>query len=379
MLLCSQCHKQARTGGFCTACGGALLEVADPPGAAAALEELEEDEEFEDDEELEEDEEFEEDEELEDDEERSSLPEIVEAITDRPPIVVPSSTLRRVGWFLLVNLAIIASLTLVSAGTLLVLAPFALGIGLLLPLIYLLLSKWMAIRSHEVQLIDPEEPADEAEADLYALVAALSQQAGLEKVPAVGWYESDDMNAFATGATRNNSLVAFSSALIEQMDAPGLAAIAAHEVAHIANGDMVTLALVESAVNAIVTVITLPFWLLKLFAFLSDRVSWAEYRAISGLKWLVSTILVFLGSLVVKGFSRRREFAADRLAATLVDRDSMIYALEVLATDEESPPAEQAALAAFKIKSHPAWWDLLSTHPSIERRIAALAALPDDA
>jgi heat shock protein HtpX len=373
MVVCPQCQTRLTSGKFCPDCGTPLIDVGQVPSAGdvaaatqgqagssgASLAGARP-------------------------QQRAYLPSrrgatmsrMMQEIASRERIHVPSGTLKRVGWFLLVNAAIVASLVAVSAGAGLVLVPAALVIGMILPFFYLMISKWSAIRSHQVKIIDPAKPRNQTEADLYALVASISQQAGLERVPEVGWYESADMNAFATGMTRNNSLVAFSSALIAGMDGREIAAVAAHEIAHIANGDMVTLALVQSAVNAIVFVITIPLWLFKVFALFSDKVGWVEYVVISFVKWIVTTILVFLASLVVKGFSRRREFGADRLAATLVDRDAMIRALEVLSGDDVAPPKEQAGLAAFKIKSQPAWWDLFSTHPSVQRRIAALSGLP---
>lgn len=159
------------------------------------------------------------------------------------------------------------------------------------------------------------------------------------------------------------------------MDEEAIAAVAAHEVAHIANGDMITMALVQSVVNVFVYLITIPLTIIEWIAFFSDNVSAAASWVISILRFLTSTFLFFLGSLVVKAFSRRREFKADKLAAQLLRKESMIHALEQLRHEEPVVLKSQKAYAALKINAPSRWLDLFSDHPSLERRIKALQKL----
>lgn len=118
-----------------------------------------------------------------------------------------------------------------------------------------------------------------------------------------------------------------------------------------------------------------PFSLLKALAFFSDEVSFVQYKISCFIKLVVSSICLFLGNLVVKAFSRKREFEADALAAALIDKESMVEALNSLSRSPVSFPKEQGDYAAFKINGTPAWLDIFSTHPSIERRIARLEKL----
>jgi heat shock protein HtpX len=288
------------------------------------------------------------------------------------PIQIKNNFLKRFGWFFMANAAIILSLGLITSGAALSLAPYLLLIGCLFPFISLLFSRWLAKRSHHIEIIDPNQLQNVEEQKLYDLVNKLCQKAGLTKIPEIGIYPSSEINAFATGATKNSSLVAFSSALIEDMDETTIAAIAAHEIAHIANGDMITMALVQSVINSIIYLFTLPLSLIKWFAFFSTQVSAGAYWLIVIAKFICTVILLFLGSLVVKAFSRHREFKADQLAAQLLDQNAMIHALEHLRNEKPLVLKNQQAYAAFKINSPQRWLDIFSTHPSLERRIQRL-------
>lgn len=127
----------------------------------------------------------------------------------------------------------------------------------------LLFSRSIAKRVHGIQLIDPNNLQNEEERSLYELVSSLCKKAGLVKIPEIGLYASQEMNAFATGATKKSSLIAFSTGLVDNMDETAIAAVAAHEIAHISNGDMITLALVQSVINSIIFLITLPLTIIK--------------------------------------------------------------------------------------------------------------------
>ena len=264
------------------------------------------------------------------------------------------------------------SIVVISGGAAAGMVPYVLLIGAIAPFIMLLMSKWLAKRAHDIRLIDPRQFKSKYEENLYWLVDDLRKRAGLEVPLEVGIYESEDMNAFATGANKKNSMVAFSTGLVEGMDEQGVKGVAAHEIAHIANSDMLILTLVQSVVNSVVLLIALPFRALKIATFFSDRASWVDYLLSTIVHVVVTSVLVFLGNIVVKAFSRQREFRADFLAGELVGKPHMIHALQTLQGDTATAPAMQVAYAAFKINSPPSWSDIFSTHPSLERRIAVL-------
>lgn len=272
-------------------------------------------------------------------------------------------------WFALLNGGLI--LTLLWTGPLAVWIPvFGFG-GALLSLVF---AKWLAKRAHQITLIDPSSPATEEQKALHAVVADLAQRAGLPKVPEVGVYESEDMNAFATGATPGSALVAFSSALLERMDQEQIKAVAAHEIAHIANKDMLGMVLLQGVINSIVLVATLPLAGLRWLNGHTDGRSAVIDTALWVTKAAIAMFLTFLGSLVVKAFSRNREYKADAAAAVLLGKDPMISALKTLATDTAEIPVAQRAYAAFKVSGRAQFGEFFSTHPLIEKRVAALEA-----
>ena len=186
------------------------------------------------------------------------------------------STLSQMGIFILVNAAVMATLIVVfPAGALL--APV---FGISGALISLLLSKWLAKRAHHIYVIEPQHFRNDYEAWLYNMVADLSQKAGLPGMPEVGVYDSPDMNAFATGARKSSALVAFSSGLLQKSDQEAITGIAAHEIAHIANGDMIMLTMVQAVVNTLIMLITLPLSVLRFVAFFSESVDWVIFLII---------------------------------------------------------------------------------------------------
>lgn len=281
------------------------------------------------------------------------------------------STLSQAGIFVLVNAGIVATLAVVFPSG----ALFAPVIGISGAVVSLLLSKWLAKRAHNTYIIDPRNFRSEEEKWLYTTVADLSQKAGLPGMPEVGVYDSPDMNAFATGPRKDSALVAFSTGLLQKCDHAAITGIAAHEIAHVANGDMILLTLVQAVVNTLILLITMPLSALRLVALFSDRVDWFIFFLISLLRYAATITLTFLGSLVLFWFSRRREFAADYGAATLAGAGAMIHALSTLGQDPDETPATQSSYAAFKIKSAPRWLDIFSTHPSLQQRIDRLECL----
>ena len=160
------------------------------------------------------------------------------------------------------------------------------------------------------QVIDGRFRTEE-EGQLFRLVESLARRADLPKTPEVWIYDSDDMNAFATGPSRENSMVAFSTGLLQHMDERGVAAVAAHEIAHIASGDMLTLTFVQRVVNAISMVITSRSGWSRIIALFSEKVGVLMYWLISLVTWLFTAVVLFLGNMVVLAFSRKREYAAD--------------------------------------------------------------------
>ena len=233
--------------------------------------------------------------------------------------------------------------------------------------ISLMLSRWMAKRFYRIQIIEPTSAGQYA--GLVNMVHQFAKQAGLPAMPEVGVYESPDVNAFATGPTKGKSLVAFSTGILQHMNKDELEGVAAHEVAHIQNGDMVTMALLQGVVNAFV------MFLARIIAFVvSERVS-EDYRYLArfAITIILDIVIGLLGMMFVAWFSRRREFRADAGSAKLTGREDMIAALQSLQRLKATGPLPQepASMAAFKI-SNPKKASLFATHPPLEARIEAL-------
>lgn len=238
-------------------------------------------------------------------------------------------------------------------------------------IISLFLSKTMAKRSAGVQLI--EQPQSERERWLYDTVADLSQRAGI-KMPEVGIFPSQQPNAFATGWNKNAALVAVSEGLLHSMKENEVRAVLAHEVAHVANGDMVTLTLIQGVVN------TFVLFFSRIIGHVVDRVIFKTQRGYGMGYYVVSfvaqIILGVLATMIVMWFSRYREFRADEGGATYADRQSMIGALEALKRGSEVPDQMPENLAAFGIGSNKksGFRELFSSHPPLDVRIEALKA-----
>ena len=291
----------------------------------------------------------------------------------------------RIGLFLLTNLAIIivASISLRLLGVESILANNGVDLNLSALLIFcavfgfagsfvsLLLSKFMAKRSSGTQLI--EQPQTEQERWLVQTVAELSKKADIG-MPEVGIFPAQQSNAFATGWNRNNALVAVSAGLLQRFSRDEVRAVLAHEIGHVANGDMITLSLVQGVVN------TFVMFAARVIGFFVDRVVLKNNRGL-GLGYWVTTIVAeialgILASTIVMWFSRQREFRADAAGAHLAGRTAMLGALEKLRAETQAHVANEMpdTMAAFGISSG---WKrntskLFMTHPPLEERIQAL-------
>lgn len=237
--------------------------------------------------------------------------------------------------------------------------------------ISLLMSKWMALRSVGGEVI--EQPRNETERWLMQVVTQQSQQVGIT-TPQVAIYHAPDINAFATGARKNASLVAVSTGLLQNMNRDEAEAVIAHELSHVANGDMVTMTLIQGVVNTFVIFISRIIAQVASGFLSSDR----EEEGSNGnplVYFAVATVLelVFgiLASIITMWFSRHREFHADAGSAKLVGREKMIAALERLKTSYE--PQEPGTMAAFCINGkQKSLSDLFMSHPPLDKRIEAL-------
>jgi len=235
-------------------------------------------------------------------------------------------------------------------------------------LISLAISKWSAKRMMGVRVID--QPRNQDEAWLVDTVRRQAQAAGIG-MPEVGIFDSPEMNAFATGARRDNALVAVSSGLLRSMTRREAEAVLGHEVSHVANGDMVTLTLIQGVVNTFVIFIS------RVIGHTVDRVVFRTERGY-GPGYLITVIIAelvlgILATIIVMWFSRYREFRADAGGASLAGRESMIAALERLRARHPGPLPEKMAAFGISGSIGQGLKRLFMTHPPLEERIAALA------
>lgn len=293
----------------------------------------------------------------------------------------------RIGLFLLTNFAI-----LLLAGVVLNLLGFngimeANGVDLNLTallifcglfgfggsIISLLISKWMAKRSMHVQVI--ENPRNETEQWLVNTVADLARDANVG-MPEVGIFPSPQSNAFATGWNKDKALVAVSQGLLQRMNRDEVRAVLAHEIGHVANGDMVTLTLIQGVVN------TFVLFFSRVIGHFVDRVILKNERGY-GIGYFISVmvaqiVLTILASIVVMWFSRRREFRADEAGAQLAGTGAMISALEKLKVEYDMPSDMGETFTAFGLKNgrtgsfQEKFGSLFLSHPPLDQRIEAL-------
>lgn len=235
------------------------------------------------------------------------------------------------------------------------------------------LAKWMT----GLQIINPAT-ANEFETKLYQMVERLARDAGLPSTPQVGIFSSPQMNAFATGPTKRKSLVAVSTALMQNMNEGELEAVLGHEISHIANGDMVTMTLLQGVVNAFV------MFLARVLAYAvsslgKERNRSRSYGSFYLLTFLFEIIFMILGSMVIATFSRFREFRADQGGAMLARKENMIAALEKLGGQKSTAHKDRTNSLSALMISRPSRYGFLrvfATHPPIEERIARLKLLP---
>lgn len=236
--------------------------------------------------------------------------------------------------------------------------------------ISLAMSKFLAKRSMGVQLI--EQPSNHTEQWLLATVERQARQAGIG-MPEVGIFQSPEPNAFATGMSRNNALVAVSSGLLQSMGSDEVEAVLGHEITHVSNGDMVTMGLLQGVVNTFVIFIS------RVVGHVVDRVVFKTERGYGPAYYITSiaaqVLLSILASMIVMWFSRRREFRADAGGASLAGRGKMIDALRALQRAHQ-PQALPGEFAAFGIAGGlgDGLKRLFMSHPPLEERIAALQA-----
>lgn len=286
--------------------------------------------------------------------------------------------LKRVVLFLLTNLAVMLLLGVVFSvaqrfglfgelsPSLVSVIAFSTVYGFAGSIVSLLLSKFIAKVSTGAEVITA--PRSEQEAWLLATVARLAQQAGI-RMPEVAIYESPELNAFATGPSKHSSLVAVSTGLLRGMRRDEVEAVLAHEVSHAANGDMVTLALMQGVLN------TFVLFFSRIIGTLVDRTVFKNERGRGLGYWAVviasEVVLGLLATILVMAFSRWREYRADAGSARLVGAPKMIAALQVLAREAEAVLPD--SVAAFGIRGgRRGLLALFSSHPPIEARIAAL-------
>jgi len=290
---------------------------------------------------------------------------------------------QRIALFLLTNLAVVVlagiTLNLLGVGSILAANGIDLNPGALLAFcavfgmsgafVSLLLSKFMAKQSTGTQILTAARNREEQW--LLSTVEELAREAGIG-MPEVGVFPAEQPNAFATGWNRNQALVAVSTGLLRTMGPGEVRAVLAHEIGHVANGDMVTLALVQGVVN------TFVMFLARVAGFFVDRVLLKNERGL-GMGYFITSIVMelLLGMLamtVVMWVSRRREFRADAFGARLAGRDAMIAALERLRVGDQLPDAMPATMQAFGIRSGSplGFKALFRSHPPLEERIEAL-------
>ena len=287
---------------------------------------------------------------------------------------------KRIFLFILTNIAVVLTLTIVLSvlGVDRYVGPGGLNIGALATFCFvwgmggafisLQMSRWMAKRATGMVMVDGHT-GDPRSDRVYGMIAGLTQKAGLP-MPEVGIYESPEVNAFATGPSKSRSLVAVSTGLLRSMNDDEVEGVLGHEVTHIANGDMVTMTLLQGVINAFV------MFFARLIAYVIANRGDSRERGYNGGSYLVvivlQIVLGILGSLITAWFSRHREFRADHGGALLAGRERMIGALRRLAANRDMVDTQHQALATLKINGARNWMVFFSTHPPLEVRIAAL-------
>jgi heat shock protein HtpX len=294
---------------------------------------------------------------------------------------------KRFSLFLLTNILVIAMVSLVTSllgiqGYLTsqginytALAIFCALWGTGGAIVSLLLSKFMAKKMMGVRVIDVEQMGP-SERHLVGMVHRLAERAGLSGMPEVGVYDSQEVNAFATGPFRNSSLVAVSTGLLANMSEDEVEGVLGHEVTHVANGDMVTMTLIQGVINAF------AMFFSRIVAYVISSALSSRDEGGGGMSYVIFFMLsivfdiffTFLGSFVTAAFSRWREFRADAGGARLAGRQKMIAALQRLQATSEVEDKRGPSIATLKISHRGGIMALLSTHPSLDIRIERLTS-----
>lgn len=290
--------------------------------------------------------------------------------------------MKRIILFLATNLAIMLTLSVtwsilsaalgLKTGGLLGLMAMCLFWGMAGSFISLQISRWMAKRTMGIQLLDGAS-GDQTLDWVHETTVRLARQAGLPE-PEVGYYESDEVNAFATGPSKSRSLVAVSTGILRTMDRRELEGVLAHEVSHIGNGDMVTMTLIQGVVNAFVMFFAR---LVAMGISSTMRDEDGNPSPMAGIAQFAVTIVLeiafgILGSMITAWFSRAREYRADAGAASLSGKEKMIAALRKLQSYQEAIDTSEKSFATMKIAGSKGWMAFFSTHPDLSDRIAAL-------
>jgi heat shock protein HtpX len=303
------------------------------------------------------------------------------------------SYLRRFGYFIVTGILVALTVNFIfalvsryfginlSSGGYTGLFVMCLIYGFVGSFVSLQLSRWLAKRSHGVQLIDPNT-SNPQERKLIDTVYRLARSAGMDTMPEVGYYQSGDVNAFATGPSKSRSLVAVSSGLLNTMSAGEVEGVLAHEIAHIVNGDMVTLTLIQGVVNAFAMFFAQIITMAISNALRKnddDRPGFGDFMLRQVIYSAVSIVFTLLGSILVNYFSRQREFRADAGGAKFASQEKMTAALLKLQNLHQIPNAihpdeTSGKLATMKIdaSTKTGFARLFMTHPPLEERIAAL-------
>lgn len=288
--------------------------------------------------------------------------------------------MKRIFLFILTNILVMVTITTVI--NLLGLKPYMTSAGIdyqslmIFCLIWgmggafisLQMSRWTAKQFMGVKVIDPNNPGQYG--TLVNMIKRVCQSAGLNTLPEIGVYQSNNPNAFATGPSKSRSLVAFSSGLLNTMSDQEVEGVAAHEIAHIQNGDMVTMTLLQGVMNAFV------MFFARIIAYAVSQNVKEESRYMVNFLVTIGLEILFgiLGMIVVASFSRYREFRADAGAARYSGREKMVAALKKLGSiSGRLAPEEHASIAALKINGQPSkFFALFSTHPPLAERIRKL-------
>ena len=288
--------------------------------------------------------------------------------------------LKRLGLFLLTNFLVIFTVGIILAFVLPALGINLEGItglaimcgvfGMVGAFISLAISRWMAKKAYKIRLIQANEQNYNLR-EIYEMVSRLSKKAGLPAVPEVGIYESPEPNAFATGPSKKRSLVAFSTGLLNSMDKSEAEAVAGHEIAHIANGDMVTMTLLTGIVNALVMFLArIIAMAVNNFLKSDDGEGGLGFFAYFLIVQLLQTVFMIFATIPIAAFSRYREYKADAGSAKITSPRAMANALKALASGKQIKTKEDSfAIAKISSNRKVSLW---STHPSIEDRVARL-------